>query len=102
MPYKLTPRHDSVVVVQLEPEEIQELLDRKLISLETDSVNVLQYGRVVSIPLGTEYPSLIPGSIVLYAGLGADKTNFGDPRQLIVPYEDIKASLNEETGDAHP
>lgn len=96
MSYKLSPGPDSVVIVELDKEEIRELLDNRLLSLESHEVNVLQYGRVIGVPIANDYPGIKAGLVVLYAGIAADRTNFGSPRQLIVPYDQIKATLVEE------
>lgn len=88
--YVLVPEIDHITVVPLKSSEIKEYTGKVLSDVETTGMDVLQFGRVV---FGTG--QLLPGMIVIYPKLASDKTNFGDPRQVIVEVAHIKAHLKE-------
>lgn len=102
MSYKLKPLADRVTLVELTKEEIQQLTARALTNLESQKLDVLQYGRIIDrCHLNDGLDVMRIGGIVLFEKLAAHKTNFGTPRQLIVPIENIHGELIEETGDAN-
>lgn len=97
MSYRLVPQSGYITVVPLKTNEVKEYTGKLLADVETSNMDVLQYGRVVDIP------GFIPefkheyniGDIVLYPKLASDKTNFGEPRQVIVQAEHVKGYLEE-------
>lgn len=96
MSYKISPKPEEVVLTELTNEEVRKLKNRVLASNETNGFGVLQYGRIVELSPATEYTSLVVGQVVLFEDLHAHKTDFGDPRQLIVPIEAIHGTLVED------
>lgn len=91
MGYNLIPQPGHITVVPLKTSEIKEYTGKLLADVETSGMDVLQYGRVVN-PGDSTYA---PTGIVLYPRLASDKTNFGDPRQVIVEVGHVKACLQE-------
>lgn len=89
--YKLTPQKYHIIVIPLKTSEVKEYTGKLLSDVETTGMDVLQYGRVVS-PGKSIYEA---GDVVLYPRIASDKTNFGDPRQVIVEAAHIKAHLEE-------
>lgn len=88
--YNLIPQSPNITVVPLKTSETKQYTGKVLTDVETTGMDVLQYGRVVSG--GSEYKE---GDIILYPKLASDKTNFGDPRQVIVEVGHVKAHLEE-------
>lgn len=99
MKYNLVPAGPHITVIPLKPAEVQEYTGRKLADVETAGHDVLQYGRVELVSMTITDSKLTPvikhGDIVLYPRLASDRTNFGDPRQVIVEVQHIKAYLKE-------
>lgn len=94
MKYQLIPSDNNIVVVPLKPKEVKEYTQKVLTDTETSNMDVIQYGRVVISEIA--YRDIYkPGDVVLYQKLASHKTNFGDPRQVIVPIEYIQATLKE-------
>lgn len=98
MSYKLVPINENVTVIPLKPQEVKKYTSKVLTDVETNRLDVLNYGRVVEVfdPTKATYET---GDIILYQKLAAHKTNFGDPRQVIVPFENIEAKLEEIEND---
>lgn len=94
MSYKLIPQSGFITVIPLKPSETKEYTGKLLSDVETTGMDVLQYGRVISQGDSTAY-DYAAGDIVLYPKLASDKTNFGEPRQVIVEAGHIKAYLKE-------
>lgn len=94
MSYKLVPVNNNVTLIPLKPQEVKQYTSKVLTDVETSRLDVLNYGRVVELfdPTKAIYET---GDIVLYQKLAAHKTNFGDPRQVVVPFESIEAKLEE-------
>lgn len=95
MTYELIPQSKHITVIPLKPSEVKQYTGKLLNDVETTGMDVLQYGQVVSNTTVTGYINIKPGTIVLYPRLASDKTNFGEPRQVIVEVEHIKAYLKE-------
>lgn len=95
MPYNLVPQPGYITVVPLKTNEVKEYTGKLLADVETSGVDVLQYGRVVATPLILLGHDFKVGYIVLYPRLASDKTNFGEPRQVIVEVGHVKAYLEE-------
>lgn len=89
--YQLVPQPGHMIVVPLKSAEVKEYTGKTLSDVETSTMDVLQYGRVVRA--GKSIYEV--GDIVLYPKLASDKTNFGEPRQVIVQAEHVKAYLKE-------
>lgn len=94
MSYKLVPVNENVVLIPLKKQEVKQYTSKVLSDVETDRLDVLNYGRVVEVFDPTK-PTYETGDIVLYQKLAAHKTNFGDPRQVVVPIENIEAKIEE-------
>lgn len=97
MSYNLIPQNGHITVIPLKSSETKEYTGKLLNDVETTGMDVLQYGRVVLIPSiskGYEWDFGI-GDIVLYPKLASDKTNFGEPRQVIIEAEHVKGYLEE-------
>lgn len=92
MQYKLVPLPGQIIVVPLKTSETKEYTGKLLQDVETSNMDVLQYGKVV-----VGEGKIQEGSIVMYPKLASDKTNFGDPRQVIVETAHVKAYLQETT-----
>lgn len=95
--YKLIPQPGHITVAPLKTGEIKEYTGKLLNDVETTGMDVLQYGRVILVPEtspGFEF-MYKTGDIVVYPKLASDKTNFGDPRQVIVEVGHVKAHLEE-------
>lgn len=90
--YKLIPQPGHITVVPLKTSETKEYTGKLLQDVETSNMDVLQYGKVV---VGDGV--IREGSIVMYPKLASDKTNFGEPRQVIVETAHVKAYLQETT-----
>lgn len=97
MIYKLVPSSKNIIVVPLKPRETKEYTSKVLADVETSNMDIIQYGRVIVGTDNVYKPKYFykPGDIVLYQKLASHRTNFGDPRQVIVPMEYIEASLEE-------
>lgn len=94
--YKLIPKQGFITVVPLKSSEVKQYTGKTLSDVETTGMDVLQYGRVVvGSTVGEGSKGVLAGTIVLYPRLASDKTNFGDPRQVIVEIEHVKAYLEE-------
>lgn len=111
MMYQLQPLNGNVAIVSLKSKEVKEYTSKVLADVETNKIDVLNYGRVVEVgpytfeqatqlvalTYGSEVPphlpDLKPGDIVLYQKLAAHSTNFGDPRIVLVPIENIEGKL---------
>lgn len=89
--YKLEPLTGHVTVIPLKPSEVKEYTAKVLSDVETSGMDILQWGKIV---IGNE--DLEADTIVLYPKLASDKTNFGDPRQVIVEIGHIKARIKSE------
>lgn len=90
MTYMLIPQSGHITVVPLKASEVKQYTGKLLNDVETTGMDVLQYGKVIIGEGKIKY-----GSIVLYPRLASDKTNFGEPRQVIVEVGHIKAYLLE-------
>lgn len=88
--YKLSARHSNVILEPLTERDTKEYTGKTLTGVETTSMDVLQYGRVA-----VEYKDLKVGDIVLYEKLAAHKTNFGNPRLLLVDDDHIQGRLEK-------
>lgn len=88
MKYELVPLPGQIIVVPLKTSETKEYTGKLLQDVETSNMDVLQYGRVV-----VGEGAITEDSIVMYPKLASDKTNFGDPRQVIVETAHVKAYL---------
>lgn len=88
MKYELVPLPGQIIVVPLKTSETKEYTGKLLQDVETSNMDVLQYGRVI-----VGEGAIIEDSIVMYPKLASDKTNFGDPRQVIVETAHVKAYL---------
>jgi hypothetical protein len=88
--YHLVPAAGHITVVPLKPTEVKQYTSKILNDVETSGMDVLQYGRVIEG--GSAYAT---DDIVLYAKLASDKTNFGDPRQVIVELQHVKGFIKE-------
>lgn len=88
--YKLIPQPGHITVVPIKDSKVKEYTGKILSDVETTGMDVLQYGKVV---VGEGI--IQEGSIVMYPKLAGDKTNFGDPRQVIVESAHVKAYLQE-------
>jgi co-chaperonin GroES (HSP10) len=97
--YMLKPLKGEVVLVEMTPEEIRTLTERTLISPETYSMDVLQFGHVYAV--AEDVSKVQTGDVVLYEKLASHQTNVGDPRQLLVDAKHIHATLDKEDGDAN-
>ncbi len=97
MSYRLVPQTGFITVTPLKTSEIKEYTGKLLSDVETPGMDVLQYGRVVTVPYtnGEWKFDYTVGDIVLYPRLASDKTNFGEPRQVIVETQHVKAYLAE-------
>lgn len=95
MNYRLIPQSGFITVIPLKPSEVKEYTGKLLADVETTGMDVLQYGRVVAITTsnGEFKGGYAPDDIVLYPKLASDKTNFGEPRQVIVEVGHVKAYL---------
>lgn len=91
--YRLVPQSDHITVIPLKTSEVKEYTGKLLSDVETTGMDVLQYGRVVDAVKAQG--RFRPGMIILYPRLASDKTNFGDPRQVIVEVGHVKAYLEE-------
>lgn len=91
--YKLVPQPGHITVIPLKASETKEYTGKQLQDVETSGMDVLQYGRVV-VGEGV----IKEDSIVMYPRLASDKTNFGEPRQVIVETEHVKAYLEGSDG----
>lgn len=91
MTYFLLPKNGNVVLVELKNKEVQEYTGKALLDVDANSLNVLNYGRVIS----SASSNYVEGDVVLFQKLAAHKTNFGTPRQYIVPDTEIEAKLAE-------
>lgn len=90
MKYQLIPSDNNIVVVPLKPKEVKDYTEKVLTDTETSNMDVIQYGRVI---YGND--TYQAADIILYQKLASHKTNFGDPRQVIVPVDYIQATLKE-------
>lgn len=97
MSHKLVPINENVTLIPLKPQEIKQYTSKVLADVETNRLDVLNYGRVVDI-FDTTRATFETGDVVLYQKLAAHKTNFGDPRQVVVPFENIEAKVEEIEG----
>lgn len=88
--YKLIPQPGHITVVPIKDSKVKEYTGKILSDVETTGMDVLQYGKVI-----VGEGAIQEGSIVMYPKLASDKTNFGDPRQVIVETVHVKASLQE-------
>ena len=99
MSYQLKPLNGNVSVIELKPKEVKEVTAKTLIDTGSTKYEVLQYGRVVGVSQKeVGLVDVAPGDIILYQKLASHKTNFGDPRIVLVPIEKIEAGL-EATND---
>lgn len=107
--YRLVPLNGNIAVVPLTPKEVKEHTSKALVDPHTDSMHVLSYGRVVhaDTKLSLQQAALVSnfthelvdfgeGDIILYQKLASHKTNFGSPRQVLVPIENIEGKLEVE------
>lgn len=92
--YKLIPSEGHITVIPLKSSETKQYSGKLLSDVETAGMDVLQYGKVVEA-----FELYASGDIVLYARLASDKTNFGDPRQVIVELEHVKGRVEEVSND---
>lgn len=96
--YKLIPMSGYITVIPLKPAEIKQYTSKVLSDVETSGMDVLQWGKVVAQPdFDPLYqPGYKVGDVVLYPKLASDKTNFGDPRQVIVEVGHVKARISND------
>lgn len=96
MKYKLIPQSGHITVIPLKSSEVKEYTGKLLNDVETSGMDVLQYGRIITTDDSEDHACMFKsGDIILYPRLASDKTNFGDPRQVIVEVGHIKAYLEE-------
>lgn len=88
--YKLIPQPGHITIIPLKANEVKRYTNKLLADVETTGMDVLQYGRVV---VGEK--TIKEGAVVMYPRLASDKTNFGDPRQVIVETAHVKGYLEE-------
>ena len=86
--YKLVPLLNNVIIEPLKEKEVKEYTQKALTGVETGKMDVLQYGRVAQ-----DTDDFKTGDIVLYEKLAAHKTNFGDPRLLLVDKDHVQGRL---------
>lgn len=100
MTYKVSPLNNNVLVSPLTTKETKEYTSKVLTDVESDKLNVLNYGRVIEVfdPINARFET---GDIVLYQKLAAHKTNFGTPRQILVPSENIEGKLEVDNDQAN-
>lgn len=95
--FKLVPRPGHISVVPLKTSEVKQYTGKQLSDVETPGMDILQYGRVMTTDSSEDHACVFKsGDIILYPRLASDKTNFGDPRQVIVEVGHVKAYLQEE------
>lgn len=86
----LKPLKDNVLITELKEEELKEITGNVLIGVETNKLDVLNYGRVVQPTKEFEQ-----GDVVLYQKLASHKTNYGKPRVVLVPADKIEGAIND-------
>ncbi len=96
MKYDIYPSPENILVEPLKSKETKEYTAKALADVETSHMNELQFGRIIhgSLKWGQEFGA---GDIVLYQKLAAHNTNFGTPRQILVPIEQIEGALSAKT-----
>lgn len=98
MSYILKPNNGYCVVAPLKTSETKQYTGKMLNDVETNGMDVLQYGRLIYDVIGPQ-DKLVghfrAGLIIVYPKLASDKTNFGDPRQVLVELQHIKGYLEE-------
>lgn len=90
----LTPLSGMLSIIELTKDEVRKMTDRHLITSEQRTLDVLQYGRVVST--APDVTKAKPADIILYEKLACHVTNFGTPRQSLIHHDHVHATLTEE------
>lgn len=102
MSYTLKPLNENIVVAPLKTKEVQEYTGKFLVEPDSNKMDVLSYGRVINADApanarkaltGSDFVAVKSGDIILYQKLASHKTNFGDPRLVLVPIESIEGVL---------
>lgn len=90
--YKLIGLHNNVLIEPIKAKDTSRYTSKLLADVDTNSMDVLQYGKVVWTMINNQVKV---GDVVLYEKLASHKTNFGNPRLVLVDIEHIQGKLEE-------
>lgn len=89
MSYRILPSEKNLVAIKLKNKEAQKYLGSALASTDPNKIDHLSLARVIS---GSgEYK---PEDIILYQEIASHKTNFGVPKQVLIPLEHIEGKID--------
>lgn len=94
----LQPLSSNLSIIELTPDEVRTVTERKLVAQEQRTLDVLQYGKVLIT--GSEVTRASSGDIILFEKLACHVTNFGNPRQYVIDETHVQARLVEGDSNA--